>query len=73
MIDEARQQFQRLLGDRNTPASIGERARLMMAVLVSDEAAKAKAPEAPAATDKPPGGAEKAGADDAGKSADKKK
>ena len=35
--DEARQQFQRLLSDRDTPPSIAERARIMMAMLTEAE------------------------------------
>ena len=38
--DEARTQFQRLLGDRNTPPSIGERARIMLAMLTEAELAR---------------------------------
>jgi len=41
--DEARTQFQRLLGDRNTPPSIGERARVMLAMLTEAEMTKAPA------------------------------
>lgn len=46
--DEARTEFQRLLGDRNTPPSIAERARIMMAMLTEAELAKAAATPAPA-------------------------
>lgn len=46
--DEARQQFQRLLSDRGTPAGLGERARVMMAVLVEAEQAAAVPPSPPA-------------------------
>src|SRR5262245_15771983 len=35
--DDARQQFQRLLSDRDTPPSIAERARIMMAMLTEAE------------------------------------
>jgi len=42
--EEARVQFQRLLGDRNTPSSIAERARVMMAMLTEAELASAPAP-----------------------------
>ena len=41
--EEARTQFQRLLGDRNTPPSIGERARIMLAMLTEAELASAPA------------------------------
>jgi hypothetical protein len=37
--EEARQQFQRLLGDQGTPPSIAERARIMMAMLTEAELA----------------------------------
>jgi hypothetical protein len=49
--DEAKSQFQRLLGDRSTPPSIGERARVMLAMLTEAELASAPAPAsaAPAA------------------------
>jgi hypothetical protein len=59
--DEARTEFQRLLSDRNTPPSIGGRARVMLAMLTEAEmanaapaAANAPAPEqkAPAVDDK---------------------
>ena len=49
--EEARTQFQLLIGDRNTPPSIGERARIMLAMLTEAElarppsAATAPAPE----------------------------
>lgn len=64
-IDEARQQFQRLVADPNTPPGIGERARIMMAVLVEAELAKGGQPAQPApgasgaAKDKPAGKADK--------------
>lgn len=45
---EARQEFEKLMGDRNVPPSIGERARLMMMMLTEAELAKQAAP-APAA------------------------
>ena len=38
---------QRLLGDRDTPPGIGERARVMMAMLTEAELAKSPAPAAP--------------------------
>jgi hypothetical protein len=44
--DEARTQFQRLLSDRNTPPSIGGRARVMMAMLTEAELANAPPPAA---------------------------
>ena len=47
--EEARTQFQRLLSDRNTPPSIGERARVMLAMLTEAELASA----APAAASVP--------------------
>jgi hypothetical protein len=47
--DEARTQFQRLLSDRNTPPSIGGRARIMLAMLTEAELANA----APAAASAP--------------------
>ena len=59
--EEARTQFQRLLGDRNTPPSIGERARIMLAMLTETELANAPPasvtapapePKAPAPDDK---------------------
>jgi hypothetical protein len=43
---EARTQFERLLGDRNTPPSIGERARLMLAMLTEAELTGALPPAA---------------------------
>jgi hypothetical protein len=52
--DDARQQFQRLLSDRDTPPSIAERARIMMAMLTE---AELSTPAAPAST--PPGPAGK--------------
>ena len=54
--EEARSEFQRLLGDRNTPPSISERARIMMAMLTEAELAKAApaaVPPAPAAAPAP--------------------
>lgn len=46
---EARQEFEKLMGDRNVPPSIGERARLMMVMLTEAEIAKqAATPAAPA-------------------------
>jgi len=38
--EEARTQLQRLLGDRNTPPGIGERARVMLAMLTEAELAR---------------------------------
>jgi len=49
--EEARQQFQRLLSDRDTPPSIAERARIMMAMLTEAEMS------APAPAAQPPGAA----------------
>jgi hypothetical protein len=45
-IDEARTQFQRLLGDRSTPPSIGDRARVMLAMLTEAELTGAPPPAA---------------------------
>jgi hypothetical protein len=45
---EARVEFQRLLGDRGTPPSISERARVMLAMLTEAELASAPKPSAPA-------------------------
>jgi hypothetical protein len=58
--EEARTQFQRLLGDRGTPPSIGERARIMLAMLTEAELAStppaaggpAPEPKSPAVDDK---------------------
>ena len=48
--EEARTQLQRLLGDRGTPPGIGERARMMLAMLTEAElAAGAAAPTEPTA------------------------
>jgi len=54
-IGEAREEYQRLLGDRGTPPGIAERARVMMSMLTEAELAKADttapappAPESPA-------------------------
>jgi hypothetical protein len=44
--EEARTQFQRLIGDRGTPPGVAERARVMMAVLTEAELAKAAPPAA---------------------------
>jgi hypothetical protein len=54
--DEARTQFQRLLSDRNTPPSIGGRARVMLAMLTEAELASATpaAASAPAPEQKAP-------------------
>jgi hypothetical protein len=49
--EAARQEFQRLLGDRDTPPSIAERARIMMAMLTEAElSAPAPAAKQPAST-----------------------
>lgn len=48
--EEARKEFQRLLGDRNTPPSIGERVRVMLAMLTESELAGAPAAEMKAPT-----------------------
>jgi len=50
--EEARQQFQRLLSDRDTPASISERARIIMGMLTEAElsAPAAAPPGAPPST-----------------------
>ena len=45
-IEEARQEFQRLIGDRAAPQSIAERARMMMGVIAQAELAKV-APQTP--------------------------
>ena len=45
--EEARQQFQRLLSDRDTPASIAERARILMAMLTEAELSSPNPPTAP--------------------------
>ncbi len=60
--EEARTQFQRLLSDRETPPGIGERARVMLAMLTEAELAKAAAPAAgpSAPAEKPPAGDDKA-------------
>jgi hypothetical protein len=59
--EEARTQFQRLLGDRNTPPSIGERARVILAMLTEAELASATAPApVPAPEQKTPAGNDKA-------------
>lgn len=50
---EARQEFEKLMSDRNVPPSIGERARLMMMMLTEAEIAK-QAPPPPAAPAKAP-------------------
>jgi hypothetical protein len=47
--EDARQQFQRLLSDRDTPPSISERARIMLAMLTEAELS------APAPAAEPPG------------------
>jgi len=49
--EAARQEFQRLLGDRDTPPSIAERARIMMAMLTEAElSAPAPAAKQPGST-----------------------
>jgi hypothetical protein len=57
--DEARAEFQRLLGDRGTPPSIAERARVMLVMLTEAELASVPAPAAipspPAQTPAPAG------------------
>lgn len=52
---EARQEFEKLMSDRNVPPSIGERSRLMMMMLTEAEIAKQALPPpaAPAAKDAP--------------------
>jgi hypothetical protein len=47
--DEARKYFQGLLGDRNTPPGVGERARVMMAMLTEAELSSTAQPSAPGA------------------------
>jgi hypothetical protein len=47
-IEEAREQFQRLLSDRDTPPSISERARIMMAMLTEKELSTPATPPAAA-------------------------
>ena len=61
-VEEARTQFQRLLSDRNTPPSIGERARVILAMLTEAELARAAAPTTPvpAPEQKAPEGEDKA-------------
>jgi hypothetical protein len=49
MTEEARKHFQALLGDRDTPPGVGERARVMMAMLTEAELAGTAAPGADAA------------------------
>jgi hypothetical protein len=51
---EARQEFQKLLGDRNTPPSISERARVMMAMLMESELARITTPAAEVDKAQPP-------------------
>jgi hypothetical protein len=50
--EDARSQFQRLVGDRDTPPSIGERARVMLAMITEAELAKGSAGTGPAGSDK---------------------
>lgn len=45
---EAKQEFERLMGDRNVPPGIAERSRLMLAMLTEAELAKAGAAPSPA-------------------------
>jgi hypothetical protein len=47
-IEDARTQYQRLLSDRETPPSIGERARVMLAMITEAELAKAGGAAQPA-------------------------
>lgn len=55
-LDEARKEFERLLGDKATPPSMVERTQLMLSVLTETETGKATAPQRPEqATDKAPG------------------
>jgi hypothetical protein len=42
---EARDEFQRLVGDRNVPVGVSERARLMMALLTEEQLSKGAAGE----------------------------
>ena len=59
--ETARQEFQRLLGDRDTPPSIAERARIMMAMLTEAElSAPAPAAKQPGPTPGAPENEEKA-------------
>jgi hypothetical protein len=60
--EEARTQFQRLLSDRETPPGVGERARMMLAMLTEAELAKTPVPAAgsPAPAAAPPAGDDKA-------------
>ena len=44
-LEEARKEFERLLGDKATPPSMVERTQLMLSVLTEAEAAKGTAPE----------------------------
>lgn len=46
--DTARQNFEKLVSDRATPPSIGERTRLLLSIITEAELAKAKAAPAPA-------------------------
>jgi hypothetical protein len=48
--DDAREQFQRLLSDRDTPPSISERARIMMAMLTEAELSAPGSSQKPGAT-----------------------
>lgn len=50
--EEARDEYQHLMGDRGTPQSIVERARIMMAMLTEAELAKAPPANEPAGADK---------------------
>jgi hypothetical protein len=49
--EEARTQLQRLLGDRGTPPGIGERARMMLAMLTEAELTAGAASPEPKARD----------------------
>lgn len=50
--EDARSEFQKLAGDREAPPSVGERARVMLAILTEAELAKASAQKPPAGADK---------------------
>lgn len=50
--EDARSEFQKLAGDREAPPSIGERARVMLAMLTEAELAKASAQKPAAGEDK---------------------
>jgi hypothetical protein len=59
--EEARQEFQRLMGDRTTPQGISERARIMMGVIA--QADLASAPAVPEKAGEPPAKQETKGPD----------